>query len=337
MLADACVDFAFSWDSLVHADLEAMRGYVTELQRVLRPGGSAFLHHSNLAALAPGSPAVALARKRWRDQTVSAEAIRDAAREAGIHCVAQELVQWACHDFSDAFTLLHKPAGAAPPADPIVAFHPEFGAELQHFGWLESLYGELRPRPEGARRRAGVLLRAGRREASIEELQRLLRLTPGDVEAATWAAALLRQTGRIEEAERVLDAAIRAAPRAPALLRERAWLRHEQDRFADGLADARAAEALLEPPPGDEHACVDHALSVLLDCAGDSAGALEHVSRSLELRPREASLLAHRASLLEKLGRSDEALTAAREALRYEPLNEIARRILADGEPLRGT
>jgi SAM-dependent methyltransferase len=47
---DASVDFAFTWDSLVHADAEVLRSYLSELARVLRPGGAAFVHHSNLLA-----------------------------------------------------------------------------------------------------------------------------------------------------------------------------------------------------------------------------------------------------------------------------------------------
>src|SRR4029078_6736404 len=45
---DASIDFAFSFDSLVHADAEAMRGYLGELARTLRPGAHGFIQHSNL-------------------------------------------------------------------------------------------------------------------------------------------------------------------------------------------------------------------------------------------------------------------------------------------------
>ena len=51
MIRSGSVDFAFSWDSLVHAPADALRGYVTELRRVLSSDGVAFLHHSNVAAL----------------------------------------------------------------------------------------------------------------------------------------------------------------------------------------------------------------------------------------------------------------------------------------------
>src|SRR4051812_46704386 len=48
MVADGSVDFVFSWDSLVHADMDIIGDYVSELSRVLTPNGVAFLHHSNV-------------------------------------------------------------------------------------------------------------------------------------------------------------------------------------------------------------------------------------------------------------------------------------------------
>ena len=47
MVDDSSVDFAFSFDSLVHVEAEVLAGYLGELARVLRPEGVAFLHHSN--------------------------------------------------------------------------------------------------------------------------------------------------------------------------------------------------------------------------------------------------------------------------------------------------
>ena len=47
---DGSVDFVFSFDSLVHVDPSAIHGYLSQFSRILRPGGTAFLHHSNLAA-----------------------------------------------------------------------------------------------------------------------------------------------------------------------------------------------------------------------------------------------------------------------------------------------
>ena len=47
MVEDSSIDFAFSFDSLVHVEAETLAGYLGELARVLKPDGVAFLHHSN--------------------------------------------------------------------------------------------------------------------------------------------------------------------------------------------------------------------------------------------------------------------------------------------------
>jgi hypothetical protein len=52
MVETGSVDFVFSFDSLVHADAPTLEAYLRELTRVLRPGGVAFLHHSNMAMYA---------------------------------------------------------------------------------------------------------------------------------------------------------------------------------------------------------------------------------------------------------------------------------------------
>ena len=44
---DASVDFVWSFDSFVHMDPPVVRSYVAEISRVLRPGGTAILHHAD--------------------------------------------------------------------------------------------------------------------------------------------------------------------------------------------------------------------------------------------------------------------------------------------------
>jgi SAM-dependent methyltransferase len=110
MLGDAVVDFAFSFDSLVHAEADVLRGYAFELARVLKPGGVAFIHHSNMAAY---RRSISLARRiptrwrrpltihgllvnlyAWRAESTSAEQFAGFCVEAGLSCVSQELIAW---------------------------------------------------------------------------------------------------------------------------------------------------------------------------------------------------------------------------------------------------
>lgn len=98
-VADASVDVGFSLDSLVHVEAEPVSGYLDELARILKPGGVAFLHHSNLGAYAgrDGAIPVWVRERFWRAPSVSARVVRHAGRRAGLVCVSQELVNWVGH------------------------------------------------------------------------------------------------------------------------------------------------------------------------------------------------------------------------------------------------
>jgi len=116
MVGDGSIDFAFSFDALVHVEADALASYAGELARVLTEDGVAFLHHSNYGAyqrsaralaslqsgmdLLPVATRVALLRigvyrgRHWRAASVTAERFAELCHEAGLNCVAQELVNW---------------------------------------------------------------------------------------------------------------------------------------------------------------------------------------------------------------------------------------------------
>jgi len=133
MVEDGSVDFAFSFDSLVHVETDALAGYLKELARVLSPSGVAFLHHSNFGAyqrssrlLAPFKDTVdhlpttarnAIIRvgayrgdSLWRDGGVSASSFASLSRAAGLECCGQELVNWAGGGvLTDCFSVVARP------------------------------------------------------------------------------------------------------------------------------------------------------------------------------------------------------------------------------------
>jgi ubiquinone/menaquinone biosynthesis C-methylase UbiE len=107
MVADDSVDFAFSFDSLVHAELDVITAYLQQLRRKLRKDGVAFLHHSNVGAYSPYIKAVlemaqqevealGIARPidHWRAHSVSAPLFAQAARQAELLCISQETINW---------------------------------------------------------------------------------------------------------------------------------------------------------------------------------------------------------------------------------------------------
>ena len=123
MVEDGSVDFAFSFDSLVHVDLDILRAYLSELSKKLSPDGVAFLHHSNIGVYARRwAIQNRLPRNLWkvlgplrfagyshdRDFTVTAAGVEQACRDMGLVCIAQETLNWCQSLRIDAFSTLTK-------------------------------------------------------------------------------------------------------------------------------------------------------------------------------------------------------------------------------------
>ena len=131
MVTDGSVEFAFSFDSLVHVEADVIAAYLRELARKLKPGGHAFLHHSNLGAFrnsvwlpkaigrpqpigADGGKPAPISHGLWmrrrlqskltdwglvntfdnRAESMCAKVFRDSCDATGLECVSQELVSW---------------------------------------------------------------------------------------------------------------------------------------------------------------------------------------------------------------------------------------------------
>ena len=92
-------DLVFSFDSLVHADMDAIAAYVPQIIQLLRPGGIAFLHHSNLAAY-PG--------QEWqhRSTEVSAANVAELVTRHGGRALIQEVFGGDGKILPDCFTTL---------------------------------------------------------------------------------------------------------------------------------------------------------------------------------------------------------------------------------------
>lgn len=99
MVADESIDFAFSYDSLVHVESDVIEAYLSQLAKKLKPNGVGFLHHSNLGAYVnreTGKLAFYVDNKHdgsnWRGQSVSAELFAERCESVGLQCIAQELI-----------------------------------------------------------------------------------------------------------------------------------------------------------------------------------------------------------------------------------------------------
>jgi len=103
------ISFIYSWDSMVHFDKLVVRDYVHDVFRALKPGGTAFLHHSNYGTIAPDS---SWTKNHGNRSDMTADLMRQYAQEAGLNIKFQRLSGisdgWGMDDL-DCLTLLEKP------------------------------------------------------------------------------------------------------------------------------------------------------------------------------------------------------------------------------------
>ena len=154
MIEDESIDFVFSFDSLVHVELDVLEAYLAQLATKLRPGGAGFIHHSNagsyrrLNAAARRLPEKL--RRRfvdrglvtdvfaWRAESVTAEAFADVCARAGLTLFTQEAINWEHGPFTiDALSTFGR-AESAPGEAPVRVRNPRFRAEAQRYA---ELYG----------------------------------------------------------------------------------------------------------------------------------------------------------------------------------------------------
>lgn len=88
MIGDGSISLVYCWDSMVHFDKLIVRDYLSDVARVLKRGGMAFLHHSNLGDKNPDSD---WAKNYGTRSDMSATIMRQYAAEVGLSVVAQHL------------------------------------------------------------------------------------------------------------------------------------------------------------------------------------------------------------------------------------------------------
>jgi 2-polyprenyl-3-methyl-5-hydroxy-6-metoxy-1,4-benzoquinol methylase len=145
-IADASVDFAFSWDSLVHVEEDVMASYARELARVLKPGALGFVHHSNLGdvLLRGRRPA----NEHWRARSMTAARFRQQCEAVGLRCIAQELIPWGGEAPIDALSFFERPLPGSQPSPTRVVTHDQYEAETANIARIGAHYSfAARPRP----------------------------------------------------------------------------------------------------------------------------------------------------------------------------------------------
>jgi SAM-dependent methyltransferase len=139
MIASSSIDLVFSWDSLVHVESDAVRSYVAEFARILKPDGAGLVHHSNLASFKDASGTLTIPNQHLRAESVSAALFEDWCHESGLACVAQEIINWGGPHLIDCVSVF-VPAKSARARPNRVIENASFMLEAAHFRKLAEHY-----------------------------------------------------------------------------------------------------------------------------------------------------------------------------------------------------
>ena len=142
MAPDGAVDFAFSFDSLVHCERDAVESYVHELSRKLSSDGFAFLHHSNLATYLNPETGELPKNGGWRGETMSVALFEEFCGDAGLLCIGQETIRWREQERwqRDCFSMLTRP-GSRFARDNRVIENLEYTAQANTMKGIAEFYG----------------------------------------------------------------------------------------------------------------------------------------------------------------------------------------------------
>lgn len=135
---DGRFGMVFSFDSLVHADLDVHQGYVPQLLNKLDRNGVAFIHHSNWAGAGAEPP-----NTHYRGEDVSAAAYAEIVTQAGGHVLVQECVNWGSVAMIDTMTLFCRGDRERLPATVRIE-NPQFMAEAAHIRDVHHTYTKVR-------------------------------------------------------------------------------------------------------------------------------------------------------------------------------------------------
>lgn len=105
-IPDNSMDFVFSFDSLVHVELDVITDYCEQISRKLtRCGGVAFIHHSNALM---GVDDEILYPQCGRATSVSSAAVKKIIEKAGGRVLIQEEINWQSDKRIDCLTTFCK-------------------------------------------------------------------------------------------------------------------------------------------------------------------------------------------------------------------------------------
>jgi SAM-dependent methyltransferase len=137
--SDGSFDFIFSFDSLVHAEMEVLESYIPQVLEKLSSGGIAFIHHSNLAGVVvpDGTP------RHVRAQSVSARAVEDLIHQNDGSVIMQEMINWGTSPILiDCLTTFSR-ANGRKAVETVHLANPRFMDEAKIVAQFHSAYSKI--------------------------------------------------------------------------------------------------------------------------------------------------------------------------------------------------
>jgi len=122
MIQTSSIDFLFTFDSLVHVDVEVLDSYISQLSRILKDDGVAFIHHSNAReyksyfgwteSLPRGRGLLnrlgLIDMRHLRNTDVSYKDVLASCKKHNLHCNIQELISWGGKRQIDCISVISK-------------------------------------------------------------------------------------------------------------------------------------------------------------------------------------------------------------------------------------
>jgi SAM-dependent methyltransferase len=96
------IDFVFSFDSLVHVNIEVLESYLNQLKDKFTVDGIGFFHHSNLGMY---SGEDLTQSNHLRDPDVSHTIFKKLCENAGLSVISQELINWGGEKLIDCLSV----------------------------------------------------------------------------------------------------------------------------------------------------------------------------------------------------------------------------------------
>jgi hypothetical protein len=128
-------DLIFSFDSLVHVELDIIESYVEQCLQMLARDGVAFIHHSNLLEL-KDSPGYS----HFRATSVSATLVMERIQQYGGKTLVQEKMNWGGDRLHDCLTLFAR-RDSRWPDKTVVLENPAFMEEATIIKQFHRHYG----------------------------------------------------------------------------------------------------------------------------------------------------------------------------------------------------